>query len=140
MYLSLSCIYTQHLNIVKIFWSLCVLKYIGTFHHLAANHGNVKGKSFSQSPHGGLARAAENYLAMLSIREPGTIVSGMVRVDLMSYNDSIVVNEFESLEAMYGVPSDRASALVEEFETQEFLKNYWTNMLHSRVLNAEISR
>ena len=32
---------------------------------------------------------------------PGTHTSGIVRVDIMQYNDRLVVNEFESLEAIY---------------------------------------
>jgi hypothetical protein len=114
--------------------------FTGSFHHLASNHVHAKGKCFSQSPHADLASFAEQLLMRLSRHHPGTIVSGMVRVDLMIHNDNVVVNEFESLEAMYAVSSDRSSALTDEYTTHEFLKTYWLNMLHSRVLNAEIGR
>jgi predicted RND superfamily exporter protein len=109
--------------------------FLGTFHHLAVNNVHAKGKCFSQAPHARLASFAEDILVRLSMHEPGTIVTGMVRVDLMIHNDRIVVNEFESLEAMYSVSSDRSSALTDEYETLEFLKTYLETNPYSNINN-----
>ena len=106
----------------------------GKFQYFAVNH--VKGGrqyKFAESNH--LAVTAETYLQELVRKCPGTIVSGLVRVDLMSYNNTIVVNEFESLEAMY-CPEKPSNDSNKESITYSFLVNYWTQILSNRVFET----
>ena len=102
----------------------------GRFHHFAKNHVKSRFQTkFAEDDD--LAKVAETYLQELVSRCPGTITSGLVRVDLMSYNGAIVVNEFESLEAMYCPENNRDSG--KEASAYCFLVNYWTNILSNRV-------
>ena len=55
---------------------------------------------------------------------PGTIVSGIVRVDIMCLNSGWwVVNEFESYEAITYNKGDR------ECDTQSFLNSFWESKI-----------
>jgi len=114
---------------------------LGVFHHIAKNHISASPRTpFSQNPSSTLPSIAESYLKELVDAQPGTISSGMVRVDLMIHNDVIVVNEFESLEAMYSTPSDRSSDLSNEAETFQFMVNFWIDMIKTRVIEPELLR
>ena len=104
----------------------------GRFHHFAKNHVKSSPQSkFAEDDE--LKKVAETYLEELVLRCPGTIASGLVRVDLMSYNGSIVVNEFESLEAMY-CPENPHRDSDNESKAYCFLVNYWTDIISNRVL------
>ena len=103
----------------------------GSFQYFAENH--VKGgyqAKFAEDHT--LPLVAETYLRELVSQCPGTIVSGLVRVDLMFYNDTIVVNEFESLEAMYCPENPRRDS-DKEASVRFFLVQYWRNILSTRV-------
>lgn len=111
------------------------------FHHLSRNHVSSGTRiAFSQGPHTDLGTIAEAYLRELAAVHPGTIMSGMVRVDIMIHNNRIVVNEFESLEAFYSTSSSRPRELMEEYETYQFLQNYWVDMLRERVIRPETQK
>ena len=106
----------------------------GRFQYFAANHvKSGRQYKFAESNH--LSAIAETYLKELVRECPGTIASGHVRVDLMSYNDNIVVNEFESLEAMY-CPENPSKDSNKESITYSFLVNYWAQILSNRVFEA----
>lgn len=114
---------------------------IGVFHHLSRNHVNSGSRiAFSQGPHTDLGTIAETYLRELIAVHPGTITSGVVRVDVMIHNQNIVVNEFESLEAFYSTSSSRPRDLMGEYETYQFMQNYWVDMLQERVILPETLR
>ena len=70
---------------------------------------------------------AELYLQELVSRCPGTIASGLVRVDLMYYNNRIVVNE-----AMY-CPENRIRDSNKAMNARSFLVDYWIDILINRV-------
>jgi len=58
--------------------------------------------AFSYEPHERLRRFAEYAVSELSVCCPGAITDGLVRVDVFqTATKSLVVNEFESLEAIY---------------------------------------
>jgi hypothetical protein len=58
--------------------------------------------SFSVEPHTRLQYFAEYAVSELSTKCPGAITDGLVRVDIFeNAQKSLVVNEFESLEASY---------------------------------------
>jgi hypothetical protein len=98
-----------------------------------------KRKAFSHGPHTKLGALAEEYLKKLASVHKGTITSGLVRVDLMTYKGEIVVNEFESLEAFYSTASSRPRDMAEgEYATFQFMKDYWVNILGERVINLEL--
>ena len=80
-----------------------------------------------------LPAIAELYLQELVSRCPGT--SGLVRVDLTSYNNRIVVNEFESLEAMY-CPENRIRDSNKAMNARSFLVDYWIDILINRVFGG----
>ena len=104
----------------------------GRFHHFAVNHRNVVGREYADDSM--LPPVAERYLQELTAACPGTIASGLVRVDLMCYNGNIVVNEFESLEAMYE-PEKTNRIKDPAFATKQYLITYWHNILEARVLD-----
>jgi hypothetical protein len=65
---------------------------------------------------------AENAIRELAIRCPRAILSGLVRVDIMfcSHLNRAVVNEFESLEAMYSTKKNS-----DVLKLENYLSNYW---------------
>ena len=62
---------------------------------------------------------------------PGTHTSGIVRVDIMHYIDRLVVNEFESLEAMSSPKGH--SAHKEECQINQLQIQYWFDLLSERL-------
>jgi hypothetical protein len=73
---------------------------------------------------------AEEAVRIFELRKPECIVTCLFRVDIMQLADgSLVVNEFESLEAGYG------SNEKNEMQTQIFLYNFWLREL--RKLEVE---
>jgi hypothetical protein len=58
------------------------------------------------------------------------ILDGLVRVDIMSYKNVMIVNEFESLEANYYGNGNRQNNL--ESEVTIFLQQYWFCQLESQ--------
>ena len=70
-------------------------------------------------------------MSELKAKVPGAILSGLVRVDMMKYEDHIILNEFESLEATY-YAMDLADVNGYESSTMVFLVNYW----HSNITAA----
>jgi hypothetical protein len=110
---------------------------IGAFHHLSRNHVS-SGRRLAFSQGVDLGTTAETFLNELVAAYPGTIVSGVVRVDIMIHNARIVVNEFESLEAFYSTSSSRPRELMEEYETYQFMQSYWIDMLQERVIRQEV--
>lgn len=110
----------------------------GSFQYFAENH--VKsGRQVKFAEDDELSEAAETYLQELVSRCPGTIVSGLIRVDLMSYNDTIVVNEFESLEAMYCPENPRRDSH-KASSVHWFLVRYWMHILSKRVFDIKINK
>ena len=63
---------------------------------------------------------------------PGTHKRGLIRVDVMQReNKKLVVNEFESLEAMYsGSPTEYCI-------TYSSLSQYWQRLLHAKLAELE---
>ena len=106
----------------------------GRFHYFAKIHVTTgPQKKFAADK--ALPAIAELYLQELVSRCPGTIVSGLVRVDLMSYNNRIVVNEFESLEAMY-CPENRIRDSNKAMNARSFLVDYWIDIVINRVFGG----
>ena len=74
-----------------------------------------------------LLNFAEKAIRTLKTNCPTAIVDGLVRVDVMCrFNGSMIVNEFESLEAMFST-----SNLSDEASIKEFLDDYWFEKLQS---------
>jgi hypothetical protein len=71
---------------------------------------------------------AEESLRQLKAKRPGTITNGLVRVDIMlSDNGNMVVNEFESLEAVYNTTPSNDICVV------NCLKSFWHCSLDSII-------
>jgi hypothetical protein len=70
-------------------------------------------------------------LAELKAKVQGAILSGLVRVDMMIYEDHLIVNEFESFEASF-YSTDKGDVNGYEASTNVFLVNYW----HSNITAA----
>ena len=68
---------------------------------------------------------AWNRLAKAS---PQAILDRIFRVDVMTFNDKLVVNEFESLEADYHAKEDERT-----FMMDSSLKLYWKNKLFQMI-------
>jgi hypothetical protein len=87
--------------------------------------GGKNVKSFSTYPHTQLFRFAELAVEMLSKRCKGSHTRGIMRVDVMqTLNGNMIVNEFESLEALYmsTYPSQTSA-------TEYFLRDYWAQTI-----------
>ena len=68
-------------------------------------------------------RFAEEAARCLKERVPGTMIRGMLRVDIMQRRDGqLVVNEFESLEAFY-VHTKHSTHMA---EAEQFMTDFWT--------------
>jgi len=103
----------------------------GRFHNFAHNH--VKSspqRSFAKDDE--LSPLAETFLQELALVCPATITSGLIRVDLMCYRGKIVVNEFESLEAM--TDCENAGKKDKEMGVSDFLVRYWKDLITTRVI------
>ena len=103
----------------------------GRFSHFAVNHVKA-GPQRLFADDKDLPLIAENYLQELVAVCPGTITSGLVRVDMMCYRGKVVVNEFESLEALYVPEYDRDYD--KDGRTKQFLQGYWKDIIISRVI------
>ena len=67
---------------------------------------------------------------MLKERCPALISDGLLRVDIFkNKNGSYVVNEFESLEAVYYSRKEHYS----EIKIDEFLVTYWMKKIYSQL-------
>jgi hypothetical protein len=74
-----------------------------------------QGKAFSSKPE--LLVFAEEAVRYLEASAPSCIANGLLRVDIMQRRDgSLIVNEFESLEALFDKKEDC---------TQSFLASFW---------------
>ena len=98
----------------------------------------MHGRSFkATASHEALFRFAEAAVKSLSQRSPGTIVDGLVRVDIMETDKgNWVVNEFESLEAIYEPPSRDACIVA---SVNSFLINYWCQVLKREFENGSMN-
>ena len=66
------------------------------------------------------------------------MLSGLVRVDMMKYEDRINLNEFESLEAAYNA-MDTSDTNGYEASTLVFLVNYWrSNITAALEIDGEL--
>jgi hypothetical protein len=82
--------------------------------------------AFSKEPHLKLFQFAERALRVLKTRVRGTLDTMLVRVDVMQRLDgSFVVNEYESLEALFCCSKFDSN----ELETQRFLETFWYNRI-----------
>ena len=97
------------------------------FSHILSSAGHPKSLSgFSKTD---LITFAYNTLQYISDRDDSFILDGLVRVDLFRNNEGkLVVNELESLEAVY-----YSTALEEEGQTREFLQNYWATKIYDCI-------
>ena len=88
--------------------------------------GSKAAKAFSAFPHTDLFRFAEMAVAMLGKRCPGSHAEGLVRVDVMQTAEgNMIVNEFESLEALYmGISPSQTN------DTFMFLREYWVRCVN----------
>ena len=94
-------------------------------------------RSFATAPYTDLIEFAEKSIKKLKETFPGTHTKGLLRVDVMQTCDhKMVVNEFESLEAMYAGSGDRQ--LVNEFNVSVFLTKFWLDALNDRFAIALI--
>jgi len=85
-------------------------------HSFETQSGNSYGTQES------IFKFAEQAARCLKERVPGSIIRGMLRVDIMCREDGVlVVNEFESLEAFY-THKDHASRGA---ETEQFMIEFW---------------
>ena len=94
-----------------------------------ANGIVCEGKEFQffKSPDD-LLHFAELAVKCLSKRCRGSHVSGLIRVDIMeTKGGNMIVNEFESLEAVFEPPHNAASSLVGGVKL--FLMGYWVNIV-----------
>jgi hypothetical protein len=74
---------------------------------------------------------AEFAVHCLSKGCPGSLVDGLIRVDIMeTKSGNWIVNEFESLEAIYTIP-DRGHVATSDIDY--FLTQYWTKVAKSKV-------
>ena len=81
--------------------------------------------AFSLAPHVGILAFAEHAIQVLKANIPATLSDFLIRVDVMQMNDgTLVVNEFESMEALY--TSRPAEA---EHFTYQWLEAYWARQL-----------
>lgn len=55
-------------------------------------------------------------------------LDGLVRVDIFLYNGTLVVNEFEGIEAVYF-----AKDLVEEMRVHRDLEMFWENKIYASI-------
>jgi hypothetical protein len=91
-----------------------------------ANGISCPGLAFSSKKE--LFLFAESAVRCLKQNRPGSLVEGLMRVDIMqSSGGNMVVNEFESLEAIYE-PSDREAADVMS-RVQRFMFSHWLNTI-----------
>jgi len=100
----------------------------GTFSHIIP-HARGTGEGYCDE---NILRAfAEAAMSAIKSSCPETITDGLFRVDIMRRaNGNLVVNEFESLEAMaYGRIHQSHEELI-----NSFLENYWTNIIMSIVV------
>jgi len=79
------------------------------------------GTSFSKHPHLLLFDFVRRALGELKVRQPQSLLDGLVRVDVFhSSNNGLVVNEFESLEANF-----YSKQHLNELMVEDFLERYW---------------
>ena len=79
------------------------------------------GTSFSKHPHVFLFDFVRRALGELKVRQPQSLLDGLVRVDVFnSSNNGLVVNEFESLEANF-----YSKQHLNELMVENFLEKYW---------------
>jgi len=91
--------------------------------------GSKAARSFSSYPHTDLFHFAEFAVDVLARRCRGSQVDGLVRVDIMQTLDgNMIVNEFESLEALYMSRSE-----VVTFDTVMFLKEHWAKVVRDVI-------
>ena len=77
-------------------------------------------------------RARQSYMEKV-----GPLVYPILRFDIMQYSGKMVVNEYESLEAMI-FSGSRGSALktIEDAHTEPFLHQFWISEL-SRIVGVQ---
>jgi hypothetical protein len=91
--------------------------------------GSKAARSFSSYPHEKLFRFAELAVEMLSKRCKGSHTRGLMRVDIMqTLGRNLIVNEFESLEAIY-----LSASPSETTDTQHFLREYWAHTIYDSL-------
>ena len=89
----------------------------------------VGGKSFSSFPHKDLFKFAEMAVEILSKRCNGSHSSGLLRVDIMQTSaGNMIVNEFESLEALY-----MSASSCQTSSTHSFLREYWARTIYDAL-------
>lgn len=97
---------------------------------------NDEKECFSKPPHTDLFRFAEGAAQYLGQMCKGALVGFLLRVDIMQLsNGKMVVNEFESFEAVFASSSE-----CETCRVQQYLDDFWNDMLlekYNKVLNKE---
>ena len=107
-------------------YKVVLLNHVPVFATSAGNKrcSNGINKSFVQTDRLDLYKFAEDQLTELKLNCPGAITDGLFRVDVLQNNDgTMVVNEFESLEASYYTTGNK------EIAVQDFLFRYWHNKI-----------
>ena len=86
-------------------------------------------RGFSAYPHTDLFQFAELAVELLRERCPGSHTEGLMRVDVMQTGDgNMIVNEFESLEALY-----MSAASNQTDRTVTFLREYWAERVFDAI-------
>lgn len=106
----------------------------GRFSHFSKTKMSTNSRAFSTPTR--LIAFAEEMTHLVKTNRPETITSGLFRVDIMTYKGEMVVNEFESLEAVYS-PQKGINEACKEEDVNNFLETYWNIMLRERVLEPE---
>ena len=97
---------------------------------------NDEKECFSKPPHTDLFNFAESAAQYLGQMCKGALVDFLLRVDIMQLsNGKMVVNEFESFEAVFVSSSE-----CETFRVQQYLNDFWSDVLlekYNKMLNNE---
>jgi hypothetical protein len=89
-----------------------------------ANGISCEGSAFRYASAGDVMKFAEMAVLCLSRHCPGSQVDGLIRVDVMeTKHGNLIVNEFESLEAVYETPHNAGAEV--EGHVKLFLMSYW---------------
>lgn len=93
------------------------------------NHQGGFKRAFSQdNKKADILQFAETAVHILESYVPFTIANFLIRVDIMQRNDgSLVVNEFESMEACFF--SNRPH--LRQHQAEDFIQTFWSNILSS---------
>jgi len=89
--------------------------------YISKHSRSGKGSAFSTRHE--VMTFARKMLTIISENNQSVIVNMLCRVDVMMYKDKLVVNEFESFEALYSGPGDH------EYMVTPFLIEFWKHKL-----------